>query len=285
MRSVKSSTENSSPNEDETHSGATRIHETAIIDPNAQIGTGVEIGPFCIIGPNCTIGDNTVIDAHAVIEAWTNIGKDCRVGVGAVLGGRPQDKKFKDEKSYLNIGDGNIIREYVTIHRGTGEGNITTIGNDNMLMAYCHVGHNCILGNDIMMANMVGISGHVIVEDKVVFGGMVGVHQFVRIGKLAMVGGLSKIVQDIPPFMLADGRPSKVYGLNVIGLRRNGVVSKVRSEIRQAYKFLFRSNLNLSQSIETIENEIDTSIERDYLLDFLRSIKTGYAGRQLEHRG
>jgi len=285
MSSVKSSTENSSPNEDETHSKATQIHETAIIDPNAQIGTGVEIGPFCIVGPNCTIGDNTTIDAHAVVEAWTNIGRDCRVGAGAVLGGRPQDKKFKDEKSYLNIGDGNIIREYVTIHRGTGEGNITTIGNNNMLMAYCHVGHNCTIGNDIMMANMVGISGHVIVEDKVVFGGMVGVHQFVRIGKLAMVGGLSKIVQDIPPFMLADGRPSKVYGLNVIGLRRNGVVPKVRSEIRQAYKFLFRSNLNLSQSIGMIENEIDASVERDYLLDFLRSIKSGYAGRQLEHRG
>lgn len=263
---------------------STQIHETAIIDPGAQLGTGVEIGPFSIIGPNVTIGDNTVVEAHAIIEAWTNIGNDCRIGAGAVLGGRPQDKKYKDERSFLTIGSGNIIREYVTIHRGTGEGNITSIGDNNMLMAYCHVGHNCTLGNEIMMANMVGISGHVVVEDKVVFGGMVGVHQFVRIGKLAMVGGYSKVAQDIPPFMLADGRPMKVYGLNVIGLRRNGVAPKVRSEIRQAFKYLFRSNMNLSQAIETIQDEVEASEERDYLLEFLRNIKTGYAGRQLEHR-
>lgn len=266
-------------------SDETVIHDTAVVHPKAELGPGVQVGAFSIIGPDVQIGAGTVIEPHVVIGQWTTIGKNCRIYSGATLGGRPQDNKFNDEKSYLIIGDNNIIREYVSIHRATGEEKATVIGNDNMLMAYCHIGHNCALGDGIMMANMVGISGHVVIEDKAVFGGMVGVHQFVRIGKLAMVGGYSKVVQDIPPFMIADGRPTKVYDLNVIGLRRSGVPAKVRSEIRQAYKLIYRSNLNLSQAIETIENEIEPSTERDYLLEFVRNIKFGYAGRQLEHRG
>jgi UDP-N-acetylglucosamine acyltransferase len=261
------------------------IHETAVVHPKAELGPGVQVGAFSIIGPDVTIGDGTAIEPHVVINQWTSIGRDCRVCSGAILGGKPQDHKFADERSFLIIGDNNIIREYVSIHRATGEENATIIGSDNMLMAYCHIGHNCVLGDGIMMANMVGISGHVVIEDKAVFGGIVGVHQFVRIGKLAMIGGYSKVVQDVPPFMMADGRPTKVYDLNVIGLRRSGVPPKVRSEIRQAYKLLYRSNLNLSQAIETIENEIEPSAERDYLLEFVRNVKYGYAGRQLEHRG
>lgn len=261
------------------------IHETAIVHPQAILGAGVEVGPFCVIGSDVVIGDGTTMESHVVIEPFTTIGRDCRIWPGALLGGKPQDRKFKDERSYLRIGDRNIIREYVTIHRATGGENATTIGDDNMLMAYCHVGHNCSLGNGIMMANMVGISGHVSVEDKAVFGGMVGVHQFVRIGRLAMLGGYSKVVQDVPPFMIADGRPMKVYDLNIVGLRRSGVPAKVRSELKQAYKLIYRMDLNLSQAIESIENDIDPSPERDYLLDFIRSIKFGYAGRQLEHRG
>jgi UDP-N-acetylglucosamine acyltransferase len=261
------------------------VHETAIVHPRAELSPGVQIGAFSVIGPDVRIGSGTIIEPHVIVEQWTTIGQNCRIYPGATLGGRPQDHKFNDERSYLTIGDNNIIREYVSIHRATGDDKATVIGNDNMLMAYCHIGHNCSLGNGIMMANMVGISGHVVVEDKAVFGGIVGVHQFVRIGTLAMVGGYSKVVQDIPPFMIADGRPTKVYDLNVIGLRRSGVSAKVRSEIRQAYKFIYRSNLNLSQAIETIENEIEPSNERDYLLEFVRNIKFGYAGRQLEHRG
>jgi UDP-N-acetylglucosamine acyltransferase len=269
----------------QTETVNTVIHETAIVDPQAVLGSGVKIGPFCVIGADVIIGDGTVIDTHVVIEPFTSIGKDCQIHSGTVLGGKPQDRKFKDERSYLRIGDRNILREYVTIHRATGEGNATVIGDDNMLMAYCHVGHNCTFGNNIMMANNVGISGHVIVEDRANFGGMTGVHQFVRIGKLAMLGGFSKVVQDVPPFMIADGRPMKVYDLNIVGLRRNGVPAKVRSELKQAYKLIYRMDLNLSQAIESIENDIDPSPERDYLLDFIRSIKFGYAGRQLEHRG
>lgn len=261
------------------------VHETAVVHPKAELGPGVQVGAFTVIGPDVQIGAGTIVAPHVVIDQWTTIGKDCHVCSGATLGGKPQDHKFNGERSYLTIGDRNIIREYVSIHRATGEDKATSIGDDNMLMAYCHIGHNCALASGIMMANMVGISGHVTVEDKAVFGGMVGVHQFVRIGKLAMVGGYSKVVQDIPPFMIADGRPTKVYDLNVIGLRRGGVPAKVRSEVRQAYKLIYRSNLNLSQAIETIENEIESSPERDYLLEFVRNIKFGYAGRQLEHRG
>lgn len=260
------------------------IHETAIVHPKAELGAGVQIGAFSIVDHDVRIGDGTTIEPHAMIEPWATIGADCRICAGAILGGRPQDHKFKGERSFLTVGERNIIREYVTIHRATGEDNVTRIGDDNMLMAYCHIGHNCSLGDGIMMANNVGISGHVIIEDKAVFGGMVGVHQFVRIGKLAMLGGYSKVVQDVPPFMMADGRPTKVYDLNVIGLRRNGAPPKVRSGLRQAYKLLYRSNLNLSQAIETIENEIEPSAERDYLLEFMRNIKFGFAGRQLDNR-
>lgn len=260
----------------------TQIHSTAIIDSSAQIGEGVTIGAYSIVGRNVRIGDGTRIDAHVTIEENTSIGPNCTVLTGAVLGGAPQDYKYHGEETFLNIGANNIIREYVTIHRASGEGEATIIGDNNMLMAYCHIGHNCVLGSGITMANMVGISGHTLVEDKVVFGGIVGVHQKVRIGKLAMVGGFSKVVQDVPPFAMADGRPSRVCDLNVIGLRRNGVTAKVRSEIKQAYKLLYRSNLNVTQALEAIENEIEPSEELQYLLDFIRNVRLGFGGRQLE---
>ena len=185
------------------------IHPSAIVHSSAELGLGVSIGPFCVIGPDVVVGDGTTVDSHAVIEQWTTVGRNCQIGCGTVLGGTPQDHKFHGERSYLIIGDNNIIREYNTIHRGSGEESVTRIGSDNMLMAYCHVGHNCELRDNIVMANMVGISGHALIEDRVVFGGMVGVHQYIRIGRLAMIGGYSKVVQDIPPFMLADGNPAE----------------------------------------------------------------------------
>jgi UDP-N-acetylglucosamine acyltransferase len=265
----------------------TAIHPTAIIHSSVELGTGVSIGPYSVIGPDVTIGDGTTIDSHVVIEQWTTLGRNCHIGCGTVLGGAPQDHKFHGERSYLIIGDNNIIREYNTIHRACEEECVTRIGNDNMLMAYCHVGHNCELRDNIVMANMVGISGHVLIEDRVVFGGMVGVHQYVRIGQLAMIGGYSKVVQDIPPYMMADGRPTRVYDLNVIGLRRAGVPPRARAGLKQAYKLLYRSNLNSTQAIEAIEaveSEVDPTQERDYLLEFLRNVKFGFGGRQLENR-
>ena len=260
----------------------TEIHPTALIDPKAQLGQGVSVGAYTIIGKNVQIGDGTKIDPHVMIESNASIGRDCVVLAGAVIGGAPQDKKFHGEDSFVRIGDNNIIRECVTIHRASGDGEATVLGDNNMLMAYCHVGHNCKLGDSITMANYVGISGHVLIEDKVVFGGFVGVHQKVRIGKLAMVGGMSKVVQDVPPFAIVDGRPTKVCDLNVIGLRRSNVTPKVRSEIRLAYKLLYRSNLNLTQALEAIDREIEPSEELNYLVDFLRSVREGFGGRQLE---
>jgi UDP-N-acetylglucosamine acyltransferase len=260
------------------------IHPSAVIHPTAAIATNVEIGAYTVLGEGVRVNENTKIHAHVVIEPFTHIGSDCEIWPGAVLGGVPQDRKFKGEKSYLIIGDHNIIRECVTIHRAAGTGQETRVGDHNLIMAYSHIGHNCHVGSYVTMANMVGISGHALVEDRVTIGGLVGIHQFVRIGKFAMLGGYSKVVQDVPPFMMADGRPCKVLDLNVIGLRRSGVSSATRSSLKQAYKFLYRSTMNVTQALETIDQEIPPSPERDYLLDFMRNIRYGYGGRQQDVR-
>lgn len=257
-----------------------KIHSTAQIDPSAQIGDDVEIGAFCAVGAQVRIGAGTRLRPHVVIEPFVTLGARCDVFPGAVLGGTPQDRKFKGETSYLVIGDGNVIREHVTIHRAAGEGMETRVGDDNLLMAYCHIGHNCIIGSHITMANMVGISGHCEVEDQVVFGGIVGVHQKTRIGRLAMVAGYSGLRQDVPPFMLADGRPAEVIDLNIIGLRRSGISETVRTDLKRAYKLLYRSQMNTTQALEAIETTIEVSPERDYLLDFIRHIRFGSKGRQ-----
>jgi len=256
------------------------IHPTAVVDPSAELADDVAIGPYCVIGKNVVIGSGTRLESLVVVDSNTTLGSGCHVRQGAVLGGPPQDHKFRGETSYLQIGDRNIIREFVTIHRATGEDEATRIGNDNMIMAYCHIGHNAWLGNGIMMANQVGISGHCLVEDRVVFGGILGIHQFVRIGRFAMIGGMSKVVTDVPPFTMFDGRPAEVVGLNVLGLRRAGIPPKVRAGLKQAFRLLYRSGLNLSQGIESAYNEVDPSDERDYLLEFLTNIRRGYAGRQ-----
>jgi UDP-N-acetylglucosamine acyltransferase len=255
------------------------IHPTALVDTTAELAPGVRVGPYSIIGPHVRLGENTSVESHVIIDTWTTIGRECQIWSGAKLGGPPQDRKYQGERTYLTIGDRNVIREDVTIHRATGEENHTRLGSDNMIMAYCHIGHNCEIGSGVSMANYLGISGHVVVEDRVVFGGMVGIHQYVRVGKLAMVGGMSKIVQDVPPFMTVDGRPGEVIGLNVVGLRRAGVGAASRAGLKQAHRLIYRSGLNLSQAIEAVENEVEPSEERDYLLAFLNSIRAGYGGR------
>ena len=257
-----------------------RIHPTAVVDSSAELDTDVTVGPYCVIGKDVQIGRGTRLESHVVIEPNTRIGEECQIRQGAVLGGPPQDHKYKGERSFLVMGHRNVVREFVTVHRATGEGEMTRLGNDNMLMAYCHIGHNCWLGNGIMMANQVGISGHCVIEDRVVFGGMVGLHQFVRVGKLAMIGGMSKVVSDVPPFVMADGRPTELVGLNVLGLRRAGIPPKVRAGLKQAFKLLYRSGLNLTQGIAAAYNEVEPSEERDYILEFLTNIRKGYGGRQ-----
>ncbi|MDE2127815.1 MAG: acyl-ACP--UDP-N-acetylglucosamine O-acyltransferase [Armatimonadetes bacterium] len=255
------------------------IHPTAIIDRSAELDAGVEIGPYCIIGPHVFLGAGTVLHAHVVIQGYTRIGSNCQIHSGAIIGGPPQDTKFKNERSYVSIGDNNILRECVTIHRATGEGNRTVLRDNIMLMAYAHVAHNCDIGNYVTIASYAGISGHVTVEDNANIGGIVGVHQFCRIGRLAMVGGMSGVTQDVPPYMLAAGRPAKVYDVNTRGLRRYGISQQVRIQLREAYKLLYRSDLNVTQAMEAIGEEIPISQELDHLLEFIRSIRNGVSGR------
>lgn len=255
-----------------------RIHPTAIIDDEALIEEGVEIGPFCVIGKNVRIGAGTQLHPHVVIENAI-LGRNCQVFGGANLGGIPQDYKFEGEPTRVIIGDNNVLREYVTIHRATGEGQVTRLGNHNMLMAYAHIGHNCDIGSHVIIASYVGISGHVTVEDYANFGGDCGVHQKARIGTLAMVGGKAGVTQDVPPYMIATGIPAKVYDINVRGLRRAKIAEKTRRELRQAYKLLYRSNLNITQAIEVIEEEIESSPELEHLLNFIRGTRQGGNGR------
>lgn len=252
------------------------VHETAVVHSGAKIGKNVEIGPYAVIGENVEIGDNTEIGSHAVIKGWTEIGKNNKIFTGASIGQEPQDLKFEGEKSYLTIGDNNKIREYATIHRGTEEGGgKTKIGNDNLIMAYAHVAHDCQLGDNIILGNAVNMAGHVMIEDSAVISGLTGIHQFVRIGKMVMVGAHSKVVKDVPPYILVDGHPATVNGINVVGLRRNDVTPELRKEIKTAYKCLYRSNLNISQAIEKMDQELDSSPEIEHFLRFLRNAQRG----------
>ena len=253
-----------------------KIHDTAIVHPGAKIGKNVEIGPYSIIGPNVEIGENTIIYPHVIIDGWTKIGCNNTIFFGASIGLEPQDKKYHGEKSYLFIGDNNIFREYVTINRGTeGGGGETRIGNNNLIMAYCHVAHDCQLSNNIIMSNAANLAGHVFVEDYVVIGGLAGVHQFVRIGKMAMVGAHTKVVKDIPPYVTVDGHPARVAGINIVGLRRNGLLPEVRDEIKRAYKILYRTDLSVSAAIEKMDQDLQTSPEIEHFLSFLRNATRG----------
>jgi UDP-N-acetylglucosamine acyltransferase len=252
------------------------VHPTAVVAPGAQLGQGVEIGPHAVIGENVSIGDGTVVGPGAVIEGWTTIGKNCRVGTGVCLGGRPQDYKYKGEKTFLKIGDNNDIREYVTMHRGTADGRgETVVGSGCLFMAYSHVAHDCVVGDGVTIINSAQLAGHCVVEDYAVISGLAGVHQFCRVGKMAMVGGMTKVVKDVPPFMLVDGNPASVRGINVVGLRRHNVPPAVREQIRQAYRILCKSRLSVSHAIERMMEELQRSPEIDHLIDFLRSSARG----------
>ncbi len=282
MNSVSSSTSNGVLAAQNGAASASNIHPTALVDASAQVAAGAQIGPFCIVEGGTSIGEGTRLESHVVVKRGTSIGKNCRIFPHVVLGHDPQDMKYKGEESFLKIGDNNILREMVTIHRATGAGEATTLGHNNLLMAYVHIGHNCSIGSNTMISNSTGISGHVTIEDKSIIGGFVGIHQFVHIGKMAMVGGLSKVVQDVPPFCIADGRPAKIHGLNIRGLRRNGVESEQRNQIGTAFKLLYRSGLNTSQALERVHAEVPVSPTLEYLTGFLERVREGRLGRQDE---
>jgi UDP-N-acetylglucosamine acyltransferase len=261
------------------------IHPTAIIHPQAELGAGVSIGPYAVIGEHVQLGAGTSVGPHAVIEGWTRIGQSCEIGVGAVLGGAPQDLKHRGQRSFLRIGDHSCVREYVTIHRSAEEDGATIVGAHAFLMAYTHVAHDCRLGDHVIMVNYAGLSGYVEVEDRAFISGHNAVHQFVRIGYLAMVSGASRVVKDIPPFMIAEGNPTRVRGLNVVGMRRLGLTPKVRGELRQAYRLLYRSGLNTSQALAGIRQEGLASSEVQRLISFIEAAKRGICGGlRLEER-
>ena len=258
-----------------------RVHATAIVGRDCELADDVEIGPYSIVRHGCIIGAGTVIDAHVMLE-HTTIGEGCQVYFGAALGAPPQDLHYQGEETRVVIGDRNIIREQVTIHRASGEGNATSVGNDCMLMAVVHLGHNCQVGNSVTIATLSGMSGHVILEDQVIIGGMVGSHQLVRVGKMAMVSGYSKLSQDVPPFSLVDGKPARVIGPNVVGLRRGGFEPEVRQAIQRAFRLIYRSGLEMSRALEQVNAEFSSIAEVRYLVDFLGRMRNGRVGRQQE---
>jgi len=258
------------------------IHPTAIIHQGAQLGADVTVGPYAVISSQAVIGDRCRIGPHVFIDGYTELGADVQILFASALGCPPQDRKYHDEPTRLVIGERSIIHEYVTIHRGSGEGSETRVGDDNMIMAYSHLGHNCQVGSGVTIVNNAAVAGHVTIEDRAVIGGLVGIHQFTRIGKLAMVGGYSRVPQDVPPFMIAEGTPARVRGLNVVGLRRAGMSAETRNSLKSAYRLLYRSGLNLSQALDRIAEELEETPELQYLVDFLSNLKYGYMGRQFD---
>lgn len=258
------------------------IHPSAIVDPHADLGAEVIIHPFTVVEAGVVIGDGCEIGPHAVIRTGTRMGPRNRVTVGAVLGDVPQDLKYKGEESFLDIGEGNLIREYVTIHRATGEGKSTVVGNANLLMAYSHIGHNARIGNHVMLANSVQVAGHTVIEDFTVMGGVSATHQFARIGTSAMVGAYSLVRIDVPPFMLVNGDPARPVKLNTVGLRRRGFSTETIEALRHAFRLLYRSDLNTSDAIARIRAEVAPLPEVNYLIEFLERIPQGERGRQLD---
>ena len=251
------------------------IHDTAIIHPNAKIGDGTSIGPYSIIGEHVKLGSNCRIGSSVLIEGHTALGENNRVFHGAAIGTIPQDLKYGGALSYVRIGDNNVMREYVTINCATDEGESTLIGNENLLMAYVHVAHNCLLGDHVILANSVNLAGHVNIQDYAIIGGVVPVHQFVTVGAHSFIGGGSRIPKDIPPFVKVAGNPPRISGINAVGLQRRGFTSEQISQIKQAYKYLYRSGLNVTQALELIEKELPRTPEVMMFVDFINESRRG----------
>jgi UDP-N-acetylglucosamine acyltransferase len=259
------------------------IHPTAVVSLRAELASDVRVGPYAVIEDEVVIGDGCEIGAHAVVKRFTTLGERNRVYEHATLGGEPQDTKFKGERSALIIGDDNLIREYATIHRASGEGCVTRVGSRNFLMVGVHIAHNCEVGDDNVFANGVALAGHVSVEDHVFLASNVGAHQFVRFGRYAMVGGKSKIVQDVLPFFTTDGNPSRVRGLNSIGLRRGGFSAEARNALKRAYQLLFRARLPLERTLVVLEEMDDENVS--HLARFIRDSRRGFTREERDAPG
>ncbi len=252
-----------------------RIHPSAIIDPKAEIGKDVEIGPWAFVGPHCTVGAGSSLAMRSVLESHVKLGKNVKVGIGSVLGGLPQDLKFKGEETWVEIGDGTTIREYATVNRGTSESLKTSVGSNSFLMSYVHLAHDCHVGNNVIISNGTQLAGHVTVEDYAGISGLCAVHQFTRIGAHAYIGGCSRVPKDVPPFVRAVGNPIQLYGLNSVGLQRRGFKPEAIAELKRAYRLFFRSELNVSQAIEQARAELKQIPEVMALVNFLEASERG----------
>ena len=251
------------------------IHATAVVDPDAVLPADIVIGPYEVIGPRVQIGSGTKIGPHAVLEQNTRIGERCHIGAGAVLGTPPQDRKFKDEDTWLEIGSDTHIREYSTVNRGTAAHGTTSIGNHCYIMTYVHIAHDCIVCDGVVLANAVQLAGHVQIEPHATVGGLTPIQQFARIGTFAFVGGGSRVRQDVPPYTRAAGDPLRLYGINTVGLTRAGVEPTVRNTLKSAYRTLFNSELTTSQAIERLTLEHGDVPEVQHLLEFVAQTERG----------
>jgi UDP-N-acetylglucosamine acyltransferase len=254
----------------------TRIHPTAVVDAGARLGDGVVIGPYSLIGPSVTIGPDSEIGAHVVLEGRVRLGARCRVGHGALLGGLPQDFKYREGLPVgVTVGDDTVIREYVTVHRATHEGEDTRIGSRCLVMVSSHVAHDCVVGDEVIIINYAGLTGHVTVEDRATIGGLTGIHPFTRIGAYAYIGGCSKVTQDVPPFVTADGSPATARGVNVIGMRRGGVDAEGRRLVRAAFRILYRSGLGPGASTARVKAELGGYPLVARLVEFIEGSRRG----------
>ncbi len=252
-----------------------KVHPTAVVSPGAELGEGVEIGPYTIIGQDVRIGRGTTIGSHCVIDGWTVIGENCRISHSVIIGLEPQDLKYKGEKTLVRIGNSNIIREFATIHRATGEGCETVVGDGNFIMAYVHIAHNCRIGNNTIIANAVNLAGHITIEDYATVGGLTPIHQFVRVGEYSFIGGGSRIPKDIVPYVKVAGNPARACGLNTIGLIRHGFTSETRQALKRAYRLIFRSEHNVSEAVEIIKRHLPPLPQILHLVEFIEKSERG----------
>lgn len=253
----------------------TRVHSLADVHPSARLGTDVEIGPYVMIGPHVTVGDRSRIAPRATLERNVRLGQEVRIGIGTVVGGDPQDLKYGGEETWVEIGDGTVIREYSTVNRGTTASGLTRVGAGCFLMSYVHVAHDCRLGDGVIIANGTQLAGHVTIHDRAIVSGLVAIHQFVTIGSFAFVGGASRVNQDVPPFVKAVGNPVELYGLNSVGLRRGNYPLETVNALKRAYRLLFNSDLNLTQAAERVREQCPPLPEVDLLLEFVAKSQRG----------
>jgi UDP-N-acetylglucosamine acyltransferase len=251
------------------------VHPTALVDPGASLGEGVEVGPYAIVGPGVSLAAGCRIGPHATLERNVRLGAGARVGQGSILGGDPQDLKYRGEESWVEIGAGTIIREYATINRGTARSGVTRIGAGSFVMSYVHVAHDCQIGDGVILSNATQLAGHVTIQDRANLSGLVAVHQFVTIGTLAFIGGCSRVTQDIPPYLTAVGNPVELFGLNSVGLQRAGFAPDTIAVLKRLYRLCFNSELNFSQAMDRARMELPPLPEVERFLEFLATSERG----------